>query len=146
MNPNVLNALLAGLNQDQATELQQLLIYLAEKASDGNPSGQMPEGSVASVINKASPAVRQKIAMISDIVETPRHKPFEQPFSEADWFDRLGFDVPASLKLKAAMDGQEVAHGVLERMGGGDSKLPQSKEPSLRELLQSAYESHGGAQ
>ena len=142
MNPNVLNALLMGLNQEQVTELQQLLVYLGEKAGPDNPSGYLPEGSIASVINRASPAVRQKIAMLSDIVETPRHKPFEEKFSEADWFHRLGADVPSALNVKAALDGQEVAGKLQQRMGT-DASLPQ-RELSRRELVEAAFNKHMG--
>ena len=140
MNPNVLNALLMGLNQEQVTELQQLLVYLGEKAGPENPSGHLPEGSVAALLNRASPAVRQKIAMLSDIVETPRHKPFESKLSEADWFERLGADVPAALNVKSALDGQEVAGKLQSRMGT-DASLPP-KELTMRELLTAAVEKH----
>ena len=140
MDNNVLNALLMGLSQDEATELQQLMVYLAEKAGPGNPSGHIPEGSIASLINRASPKVRQKMAMISDIVETPRHKPFEDKFSEAEWFSRLGADVPSSLNVKAALDGQAVAGGLQQRMGT-DADRPQ-QPLTMRELIQAAVEKH----
>ena len=141
MDNKVLNALLAGLSQEEATELQQLLVYLGEKAGPGNPTGHLPEGSVASVINRASPAVRQKMAMINDIVETPRHKPFEEKFSEAEWFRRLGADVPASLNVKGALDGQEVMSKLQQKMGT-DSDMPK-KELSDREIIEAAMAKHG---
>ena len=143
MNPKALNALLSGLTQDQATELQQLLVYLGEKAGPGNPSGEMPEGSVASVINKASPAVRQRMAMLSELIETPRTKPFEEPFSEAEWLRRLGADVPSGLAVKSALDTQEVMHGLQKSMGT-DSQLPK-QPPSMADLLSAAYDKHQGA-
>ena len=143
MNSNVLNALLMGLSQEEATELQQLLTYLGQKAGPDNPTGFLAEGSVASVINRASPAVRQKMAMISDIVETPRHKPFEEKFSEAEWFRRLGADVPASLAVKGALDGQEVMSKLQQKMGT-DADMPQ-KPLSDREILSAAYDKHTGA-
>lgn len=138
MNPRVLNALLMGLNQDEVTELQQLVTYLGEKAGPSNPSGHMPEGSVASLINRASPKVRAKMAMISDMVEYPRTKPFEEKWGEDEYFSRLGMDVPASLKVKEALDGQEVMGKLQQRMGT-DADMPQ-KELSRREVIAAALE------
>ena len=131
--------LLQGLSPDEQQELADIVTYLGEKAGPGNPSGMMAEGSIASLLNRASPKVREKFMRLSEVLEVPRHLPFQPKRSEGQIAEDFGLDGATSETVKSALDGQHVAAGLQRRMGT-DSQLPD-REPTLRELLLAAHDS-----
>ena len=125
--------LLQGLSPQEVQELIDISDYLAERV----PAGQLAEGSVASLLNKASPRVREKLLQLSQALETPRYAPFQEKMTEGQRAAEFGLDPQITQVTKQALDGQAVAKGVLDRLGGGDSTLPQ-KEPSMRDVIEAA--------
>ena len=135
--------LVKGLNPDEIFELQSILDYLGEKA-DGqqNPTGQMVEGSVASLFNRASPAVREKLTRLVEAIDTPRHLPFTPERDEKTIAGDFGLDGDKAELVKSALDNQNVMASLQARMGT-DKDLPR-QPPSTKDLLAAAYERHTG--
>lgn len=132
-------ALIERLNDDEKEEAADLLDYLSEKASKGN-SGIMAEGSIASLLNKASPKVREAFGTLSEMLETPRIAPFSPKMSERDHADALDLDPDQTELVKGVIDGQYVASSLLDRMGS-DKDLPD-EPPSTRDIIGAAYDAH----
>ena len=141
MDNSAIALLLKGLNADEVRELVSIADYLHEKAN--SQDGYMPEGSVASLLNGASPKVREKFLHLSEALETPRFAPFQPERSEAERAEEFGLDPNTTVTIKAAIDGQHVAHGLQKRMGT-DAQLPRTP-PSMTDLLSAAYDKHSGA-
>ena len=120
-------------------ELLQTMNYLTEVAY--RPDGRSPEGSAAAIINKQSPAVRQAFAVISEVLETPRTRPFTEKWTEGQNAEEMGLHPETTTHIKSALDGQYVAHQLQERMGT-DADTPTSNEPDTRDILSAAYDLH----
>ena len=143
MDHSAIALLLQGLNPEQQQELIDIADYLAERADPAqNPHGFVPEGSIASVLNKASPAVREKFMRLSEALQTPRFAPFQPERSEAERAEEFGLHPERATTVLAALDGQNVLHGLQKSMGT-DKDLPR-QPPSMKDLLSAAYEAHGG--
>lgn len=134
-NNDAIAMLTQGLSPDEMQELVDVLDYLGERV----PAGSLAEGSVATLLNKASPNVRNVISRVSNLMETPRHLMFQPKISERLHAELLGLDPQIAETTKSILDTQQVADGVMKRMGGGDSTLPP-KELSRREVIEAAME------
>lgn len=118
-----LEELLQGLSSEQLQEFADAVLYLTEKAGG---DGSMPEqGGVGGLLNSLSPAVRERFALLSNVLETPRVAPFAPKLSERDHARSFGFDPDTTELLKAALDGQEVAGRVQSRMGTDADRPPE---------------------
>ena len=136
-----LQALVEDLNPQERQELVDAIDYLAEHARTG-----MPEGSVARVINGLSPTVRAKFELVSEMLETPRMRPFDPKMGNDEYADAFGADPRTLERIKQRMDAGDVAAGLQRRMGT-DASLAygQPDKPlSLREQLAAAHKIHGG--
>ena len=143
MNNSAIALLLKGLTPEQQQELIDISDYLAERADpDQNPHGLVAEGSIASVLNKASPPVREKLSRLVEALQTPRFAPFQPERSEAERAEEFGLHPERATTVLAALDGQHVLHGLQQRMGT-DSQLPRTP-PSMADLLAAAYDKHSG--
>ena len=139
MTPSMQN-LIRGLTPAELQEMQDIVDYLTEKAGPGNPSGIMPEGSAAALLNRASPNVRARFSDLSQMLETPRTAPFMPKLDEGQQAQVFGLDPAQSVLIKGALDGQEVMARVNERMGT-DATLPL-QEPTTRDVIAAAMEAH----
>ena len=137
INNDAIAMLTKGLSPDEMQELVDVLDYLGERV----PAGSLAEGSVATLLNKASPNVRNAIARVSSLMETPRSLPFQPKISERLHAELLGLDPQIAETTKSVLDTQHVADGVMKRMGT-DSQLPQ-KPISDREIIEAAMAKHG---
>ena len=132
-------ALTRGMSPQDQQALVETLNYLGQKARSDGP---LPEGSLASVINRQTPAVRNAIAHISGAMETPRTRPFEEKLDEHQMAERMSFaDPEAAVHIKSALDGQEVTARLIDRMGS-DADNPDTSPPTDREILSAAYDLH----
>lgn len=138
MDNSAIQLLLQGLSPEEVQELVSIVDYLGEKAGAGNPSGQMPEGSVASLLNRASPRVREKFLKLSETLEVPRHMPFAPKRSEGQIAEDFGLDGATSETVKSAIDTQEVMAKLQRRMGS-DKDLPDTP-PSMADIMGAAYD------
>ena len=127
-----------SLSPPERLQLADLLEYLGEKATD-NRGGYMPEGSVASLLNKQTPRIQAAIKAIDMFAETPRFAPFEPKLGEAERFVELGFDPQASVTIKAALDCQYVQGALEERLGRDE---PDDSPPTTREVMSEAFDLH----
>lgn len=142
-SPNGVKLLLAGMTPDEQAQTQHLLQYLHEKAT--SPSGHMAEGSVSALLNRQSPAVRNAFARFNEAMETPRIRPFDEKWSEADYAEAAGLDPATSTQIKAAIDTSEVLNRTIDRLGGSDATRPD--EPlSTRDVISAAIDFHGAEQ
>jgi hypothetical protein len=135
-----LDELTANLTHAEKLELAQAIQYLNESADKGHTN---ESGGVSTVLNRLSPNVQQAFKLWSEVVETPRTMPFTPKMSEADYADAFGLDPDKSQLVKAALDGNEVASRLTDRMGGADK--PSTAPPTLRELVAAAVARHQGA-
>lgn len=135
--------LLQGLSPDEVREFIDIVDYLGEKAGPSNPSGHLPEGSIASLLNKSSPNVRDRLRLLTDTLQTPRSMPFTDKLSEGQVADAFGLDPDAATTTLAALDMGDVIHGVQKKLGGTDADRPQ--EPlTMRDEIEAAMAAHGG--
>lgn len=130
--------LLQGLSPDEQQELIDIATYLGEKAGPGNPSGHMAEGSVAALLNRASPKVREKFMRLTEAIDTPRFQPFQPKRSEGERADEFGLDPDITQTVKSALDNQDVMASLQRRMGS-DRDMPDTP-PTMREVMSAAYD------
>lgn len=135
---------IASLNPEEFSQLRDLSDYLGEKAGRGNPSGRMAEGSIATLLNRQPPRIRQAMKMLNEVIESPREMPFQDKLSESQILDKLGLDHEAGATVKAALDYADVQQGVMSRMGT-DSDRPE-EPPSTRDIISAAIDFHAGAE
>lgn len=138
MNP--LDELTANLTHAEKVEMAQAIQYLNESADKGHTN---ESGGVSTVLNRLSPNVREAFKLWSEVVETPRTMPFTPKMSEADYADAFEMDPNKSQLVKAALDGNEVASRLTDRLGGPDRN--KASPPTLRELIAAALIRHQGA-
>lgn len=101
--------LLSLLTPQEREELATIMSYFE------NPS---PHESVASVLNNASPRVRQVFAIASEILDTPRFAPFEPKLQPSDIAEHvLGLDPKSAMSVKDSLDGDYVKAQLQKRMG-----------------------------
>lgn len=115
-------------------ELADLTAYLRSFSGDFS---RMPEGSVNSVLNKASPNVRAHLAMNQDYVKEFRESGGRSmPFAEKRYLSDL--DIPKETRaIMQQADTEEVTHGLLTRMG---TTPPDNSPPSLREHIEASFD------
>lgn len=130
-----MDKLTKGLSPAEAQELQNILDYISEKIATNAP---LAEGNIGTLLNRASPNVRQRFQMISEFMETPRTMPFQPKFDERDRADFLGLDPDEAEQGKAALDALEVSGKLQQRMGT-DAQRPKAPL-TLREQVAAALE------
>ena len=135
MSQSFIDQLTRGLSPEDRNQLEDVIDYLGSHAAPG-ASGRMAEGSVAALLNKQSPAVRNAFSQISELLETPRMEPFIDKWSEAQNASAMGLDPDAAVQVKAALDGSEVASRLQGRMGT-DADRPD-EPPSMRDQIEAA--------
>lgn len=140
MNNPAIQTLIGHLNQAERNQVADLLDYMTSVAT--SPNGHVPEGSIATLMNKQSPRIREVFSTLSKGMELPRIAPFDHKHTEAEWAQALGLDPNIAQSVKAALDGQEVAAGLQRRMGT-DTSLPQNPI-THKEVLEAAYDRHAG--
>jgi len=128
-----LEQLTQGLNPDQTQEFVDALSYLTERLD--NDQGTSPEGTSAAILNRLSPAVRQRFQMLSEFIEQPRALPFQPKRSEAQNMDALGLDAYNGGIVKDSLDGLEVSGRLQQRMG---TDRQRKQEPITRREMISA--------
>jgi phosphoribosyl-ATP pyrophosphohydrolase len=133
-----------GLSPAEQQELQDIAAYLSEHAATGGHD--MPEQSVARLFNQASPKVREKLARLSEALETPRFAPFQEKRSVADRAGEFGLDPQVTEMVKQGLDNNDVAAQLQRKMGtDASAQYGQPDRPlSLKEQLAAALELHGG--
>lgn len=138
MNNPAVEKILGHLSHEERQQVEDVIHYLTEKASSSD--GHIPEGSVATLLNRQPPRVREVFRLLSELVEFPRPAPFQPKMSEADHFELLGLDPEKSMTIKSALDGQEVAASLQDRMG---TDATRKQDPiSLREQIAAAMEAN----
>jgi hypothetical protein len=131
-----LAALLEGLNREQLQEFAEATDYLASLSQTGN----VPERSgIGEILNRLSPAVREKFQLLSNVLETPRTQPFAPKLTESDYARTFGFDPALTETVKASMDGQEVMGRLQQRMG---TDQPSNEPLSRRDMVEAAMAKH----
>ena len=138
MNNPAIQTLIGHLDQSERNQVADLLQYMTSVAT--SPNGHVPEGSIATLLNKQSPRVREVFSTLSKGMETPRIAPFDHKHTEAEWAQVLGLDPSVAQSVKAALDGQEVA-ATLQKKMGTDTGLPQGPI-THKEVLEAAYDLH----
>lgn len=122
-------------------ELQDLQDYLEGHAKAGT-LGRLPEGSVAALLNKASPRVREHMLGSQDVVRNFRDSGGrELPFQPKKDISDLGL----SDTIKQVMDKsdtEEVTHDLLSRMG---TDTQDNSPPTTRDYLEAAFDHHEGS-
>lgn len=126
--------LLQPLTPEERQEFEQLTQHLAEFSS--NPD-QMPEKSIGMLLNRASPAVKQTFALLSEMFETPRLMPFQSKMSESDYANSMGLDPAQATAVKANLDREYVENALQRRMG---TQQPDNSPPTRREQISSILE------
>ena len=121
-----------NLSPEQQQEFQDIILYITESVQRGSNA----EGSLAKVLNRASPPVRQAFQLLSDTIETPRSAPFQPKLTEQDYAGVFGLDPDITTQAKASLDAEDVASQVQQRMGT-DRQLPP-EQPSLRDIVAAA--------
>jgi len=140
---SAIGLLLAGLNPDERTELQQIADYLAEHSHTGQP---LPEGSVSRLFNQASPKVREKLMRLSEALETSRFAPCQEKRTVADRATEFGLDPDTTELVKQGLDDDHITAGLQRRMGT-DASAAYGKEPeplTLKQQLAAALMQHHG--
>lgn len=132
--------LLGQMSAEDRLAFEQTITYLAEVAN--RPNGASAEGSVAGIINRQSPAVRNALYAVSETMDTPRTRPFQEKWDERQNAQEMGFDDPgAAVAVKSAIDGHEVMAGLQHRMGT-DADLPSNEPLTMREQVAAAVDYH----
>jgi len=137
-----INLLVGHLTPDERRQVDDVLAYMSEKAGPGNPNGYLAEGSIASLLNKQPPRIRQVFALFQDAAQTPRTMPFTEKWGERDYSEAAGLDPDVSETVLAALDGQEVTSRVIDRLGGSDADHPSNEPLTTKEILSAAYDMH----
>ncbi len=143
MTTPLLEAIVEGLTPEERQELQDAIDYMAEHAHTGTP-----EGSIARVVNGLSPNVRAKFELVSEMLETPRMRPFDPKMGNDEYAEALGADPQTLANVKNRLDSAAVVQGLQRRMET-DASLAygQPEQPlSLKEQLAAALEAHGSEQ
>ena len=138
MDNPVIQTLIGHLNQAERNQVADLLDYMTSVAT--SPNGHVPERSIATLLNRQSPRIREVFSTLSKAMETPRIAPFDHKHTEAEWAQGLGLDPTIAQSVKSALDGQEVA-ATLQKKMGTDTSLPQAPT-THREVLEAAYDLH----
>jgi hypothetical protein len=141
--PEFWAALTRGMSPADVNQLQQVLEYMHERASD--PSGYVGEGGIPALINRQSPAVRAALGHISEVMETTRNRPFTEKWSEAKNAYEMGLDPHTSTTIKQAMDTSDVLQGTIDRLGGSDAQHAaelDAPELSRSEQIAAAFDLH----
>jgi hypothetical protein len=136
--------LTANMSHADQQQLQSVLEYMHERASD--PSGYVGEGGIPALINRQSPAVRKALGQISELMETPRNRPFMEKWSEHQNADAMGLDPQTSVTIKQALDTSDVISGTIDRLGGSDATVLPPEEPSTRDVMSAAFDKFSGEQ
>lgn len=127
----------AKLSPAGKQELVDLLDYMRERAYNNS----LPEGSIARLLNKQSPEIRDAMEVLSNVITHTRDRPFDEKWDEQQSAEALGLDPRAAEHLQAALDGEEVAGSLQQRMGS-DRDLPV--EPlTMADEISAAIDFHG---
>ena len=139
----ILDAAVDHLNLEELQEFADASDYLKEKAGSNNPSGHIAEGSIGRLMNSLSPRVKAAFQNISRTIESPRHRPFHEKFSETDQLVSMGFGHEAQM-VKDVLDVEEVA-GRIQQDLGTDADLPE-QPLTMRDNISAAFDAHSGEQ
>jgi len=130
--------LLGNMSPADSLAFEQTIEYFREVAN--RPDGSSPEGSVAGIINRQSPTVRNALYAISETLDNPRPAPFLDKWSEHQNATAMGFDQPdAAVAVKSAIDGMEVATALQARLG---IDQPSDEPLTMREQVSAAADYH----
>ena len=120
-------------------ELADIQAYLKGHAQAGTLD-RIPEGSVAAVLNRASPNVREHIArnreMVEHVLQGGRSEPFQPPLTIDP--SRVPPHVEA---IAAKARTEDVTHGLLSRMNTDQSSVVDAP-PTTRDYLEAAFDAH----
>jgi len=146
MTTPALRQLIANLTPDEIIELEQVADYLSEHATPGRNAKPMPEGSVARVINGASPNVRHALQTLSQTLDTPRTLPFQEKLSQEQIASIVGLDPHITQAIKQRLEDEEVTAGLQARLGtdASDAYGKPLPPPTEREIIEAAVDMHGG--
>lgn len=132
-------ALLERLTDDEKRQAGDVLDYLSAHAADG-ASGIMFEGSIASLLNKQSPNVREAFSTLSNLLETPRIAPFTPKMDTRAHAAALDLDPDQTERIKDTLDAQYVAGTLQQRMGTDNDREPDPI--GTRDILSASYDAH----
>lgn len=133
---------LESLSPDEFKQADDISTYLAERASD--PTGRIPEGSVAKLLNRQPPRIQQAFKGMQQVIATPREMPFQPKLSEAENMAQLGLDPDTGSTVMAALDYADVQQGVMDRMGTDAGREPEPL--NTRDIIGAAIDFHSGAE
>ena len=125
---------------DRFQDIEDTAAYLNEHAKSN--FANMPERSIACVLNRAPPSVREAIAVqykgLEHAVETGGridHNGNPKPFAERN--DSIYDDMPKNLKTTVdRMRTEELSTALMDRMGHEQHEQPVSR----RDYLEAAFE------
>ena len=132
-----LQQLIGHLTPDEQQELEQLTDYLAERSTQ-REGARIPEGSLAAVLNRASPNVRQTLATLQELLATPRLAPFAPKISRDQYIESFGLDPHNTKMVDDKLYTEEISAAVQQRMGT-DADRPV-EPPSRRDTIRAAYD------
>lgn len=146
MSTPALRQLIRHLSPDERIELEQIADYLSEHATPGRNSKPMPEGSVARVINGASPNVRHALQTLSQTLDTPRTLPFQPKLTQEQIANTIGLDPRTTAAIKQRLEDEDIAAGLQAKMGtdASDAWNKPLSPPTDREIISAAVDAHGG--
>lgn len=124
--------------QPSAAERQELADLTAYLRSHSGDFSRMPEGSIAAVLNKASPAVRAHVKANADFVEHVINGGRSEPFQPRLEIDPSRVD-PATEAIAAQARTEDYSHSLMSRMGTDNSRIADGP-PDLRETLTAAFD------
>ena len=143
MTTPLLAAIVEGLTPQERQELVDAIDYMSEHSQSGQP---LPELTVSRLINQLSPNVRQRFELVSQMLETPRMRPFDPKLGNDEYAEALGADPQTLANVKRGMDDDAIAAGLQRRMGTDAQMIYDNgdKPLTLREQLRAAHKIHGG--
>lgn len=116
--------------------------YLALHAKNGTID-RLPEGSIAGVLNLASPEERQAMKASQQVVENFRESGGRSmPFQEKKSLDDLGIDANIR-KVMDQHDTEDMTVRLNQRMG---TPTQDTSPPSMRDAIDLAFTEHEGAE
>jgi hypothetical protein len=104
-------------------ELRQQLFDVLDYLDGCARTGHVPEGSVATFLNKQHPAIQANIRAIKEAADLPRDRPFAPKLTDVERYDSFGLNADTATMIGDALDANHVLNSLQSRMGT-DAALP----------------------
>jgi len=123
-------------------ELIDLQDYIASHTNPDGTMRRLPEGSMAALMNRASPEARAFMAQNREFVENFHESGGrEMPFEPKRYLDENKLPPPARAAMQQAHD-EDITHRLNQRMG---TPTADTSPPTTRDYLSAAFDHHEGA-